>query len=69
MIAPGVPLVGTKGAPATAGVPRNPSLNRLAEDPRPIVTDRSLAAPGGQGSAGRPPPVPQPKPEEALPHA
>ena len=31
MIAPGVPLVGTKGAPATAGVPRIPSPNRLAE--------------------------------------
>ena len=31
MIAPDVPLVGTKGVPATAGVPRNSSTNRLAE--------------------------------------
>ena len=31
MIAPGVPLVGTKGATATAGVPHNPPPNRLAE--------------------------------------
>ena len=35
MIAPGAPLVGTKGAPATAGVLRNPSPNRLAETPAP----------------------------------
>ena len=35
MIALGVPLVGTKGATATAGVPRNPPPNRLAETPAP----------------------------------